>query len=106
MEYKPLDAVRTGARIREIRMERHLRVSDISEFMGFTTDVAVYKWQSGKSMPTIDNLYALSQLFGVTMDEICRGREEDASASSFHFLWKINRRYIFFRRKMVYTEIM
>lgn len=99
MEYRPLDAVRTGARIKEIRMERKLRVSDISEFMGFTTDVAVYKWQSGKSMPTIDNLYALSQLFGVPMDEICRGREEDERASSFDFVKKyrkINQGYILF----------
>lgn len=50
--------------------------------MGFESDQAVYKWQRGDSLPTVDNLYALSRLFGTSVDDILRGsREEDESPS-------------------------
>ena len=37
---------------------------------------AVYKWEWGKSLPTVDNLYALSKLFGVTIENILVGNDE------------------------------
>lgn len=38
--------------------------------------------RAGDSLPTIDNLYALSRLFGTSVDDILRGsREEDESPS-------------------------
>ena len=73
MSFPVLDMVATGKRIRELRIAKHLRVEDISAYMGFETPQAVYKWQRGQSMPTVDNLYALSALFGVPVDEILRG---------------------------------
>ncbi len=82
MEYPVLDAKATGARIRELRKERHLKVDDIARFMGFESSQAIYKWQRGDSLPNIDNLYALSKLFGTSVDDILRGnREKDASLS-------------------------
>jgi len=79
MSYPVIDAIATGARIKELRVRNHLRVSDISHFMGFESEQAVYKWQRGESLPTIDNLYALSVLFNVSIDSIIRGsKEEDA----------------------------
>ena len=70
MDYPTLDTKATGAKIRQLRVEHKLTVEKISEYMGFESTQAVYKWQSGKSLPTVDNLYALSRLFGVPMDEI------------------------------------
>ena len=70
MGYPMIDTKATGERIRQLRLERGIRVEDISEFMGFESLVAVYKWQSGKSLPTVDNLFALSRLFGVRIDDI------------------------------------
>lgn len=38
--------------------------------------------RAGDSLPTVDNLYALSRLFGTSVDDILRGsREEDESPS-------------------------
>lgn len=79
MEYPVLDAKATGARIKELRKEKHIKVEEISRFMGFETDQAVYKWQRGESLPTVDNLYALSKLFGTTIDDILQGSKEDNS---------------------------
>lgn len=84
MEYPVLDAKATGARIRELRKARHLKVEEIARFMGFESEQAVYKWQRGDSLPTVDNLYALSRLFETSVDDILRGsREEDERSSSF-----------------------
>ena len=80
MYYPVLDAVATGLRIKELRIARNLRVEDVANFMGFESPQAVYKWQRGESLPTIDNLYALSVLFGTSIDDILRGsKEEDVS---------------------------
>ncbi len=79
MDYPIIDTKATGARIRELRKMKHLQVSDISRFMGFESEQAIYKWQRGDTLPTVDNLYALSKLFGTSMEDIIRGvdREED-----------------------------
>lgn len=80
MEYPVLDAKATGERIKALRKEHHLKVEQVARFMGFESEQAVYKWQRGDSLPTVDNLYALSRLFGTTVDDILRGnREEDES---------------------------
>lgn len=80
MEYPIIDVKATGARIKELRKKHHLKVEDIAEFMGFESEQAVYKWQRGDSLPTVDNLYALSALFHTTVDDILiRARGEDES---------------------------
>ena len=87
MTYPVLDMQATGARIRELRMLRHLRVEDISSFMGFDSPVAVYKWQRGESLPTVDNLFALSRLLDTPIDNILvpYEREDESLPSVFMY---------------------
>lgn len=68
--YPTIDMKATGARICELRKKNGLRVTDISDFMGFTEPQAVYKWQRGDCLPTLDNIYALSILFHTTIENI------------------------------------
>ena len=82
MEFPTIDVKATGARIKELRKERGLTIRDVSEYMGFTTDQAVCKWQRGDSLPTVDNLYALSRLYGTTMEDILV--EYDEMSSRFY----------------------
>lgn len=87
MNYPVLDPIATGTRIKELRKQKHLRVVDVSRFMGFESDQAVYKWQRGDSLPTLDNMFALSKLFETPIDDILRGiEEEDERAASFCFV--------------------
>ncbi len=81
MNYPVLDPKATGARIRELRKQKHLTVEEISHFMGFESGQAIYKWQRGDSLPTVDNLFALSRLFETSVDEILRGKEEESESS-------------------------
>ncbi len=45
-------------------------LADLQNIFGFTTPQAIYKWQRGLALPTIDNLVVLANVFGVSMDEI------------------------------------
>ena len=70
-----IDLCATGNRIKELRKQNNISVKEISEYMGFENPQAVYKWQRGEFLPSVDNLYALSRLFGTTMEEILCQRE-------------------------------
>ena len=82
MNFPVLDPVAIGGRIRELRIANHLKVDDVARYMGFESPQAVYKWQRGDSLPTVDNLYALSFLLNTSVDEILKGsREKDLEPS-------------------------
>lgn len=88
MNYPVLDLKATGARIKELRKAQNLKVEEVAHFMGFESEQAVYKWQRGESLPTVDNLYALSRLFGTSVDEILigsMGKDESPSLPFWGF---------------------
>ena len=60
----------TGKRIYALRKAAGLTVRDLQNIFGFATPQAIYKWQNGAAMPTIDNLVVLSAVVGVTIDAI------------------------------------
>lgn len=68
--FRVIDPVATGANILRLRKERGLTVRDLQAYFGFEEPQAIYKWQRGQSLPSVDNLYALGALLDVTMDEI------------------------------------
>lgn len=87
--YPSIDMEATGARILALRKKHHLTVLDVSNFMGFENPQAVYKWQKGLSLPNIDNMFALSVLFGVTINDILVSTEEADEASSVVLWFKL-----------------
>lgn len=69
-QFPVIDPVATGQNILRLRTERGLSVRDLQSWFGFEEPQAIYKWQKGKSLPTVDNLYALGTLLDVPMEEI------------------------------------
>ena len=69
-EFPVLNTLAIGARIRELRIKNKLTVEQVRDFLGLESTQAIYKWQKGKSLPTVDNLYALGTLLDVPMEEI------------------------------------
>lgn len=65
-----IDAAGTGANILALRRQRGLSVREVQEWFGFDSPRAIYKWQKGQTLPSVDNLYALSVLLGVSMEQI------------------------------------
>ena len=68
--YPVIDLVATGKNICDLRKAKGLTVADLQEYFGFEAPQAIYKWQAGKSLPSTDNLFALSHLLEVPIDEI------------------------------------
>ena len=65
-----IDMNATGKNILRLRINAGLTVKPLVDIFGVITPQAVYKWQNGEALPTLDNLVVLSKVFGVPMDEI------------------------------------
>ena len=65
-----IDMVKTGQNIMNLRVAAGLSVKDLQDIFGFATPQAIYKWQHGTTLPTIDNLVVLAAVVHVHMDEI------------------------------------
>ncbi|MCR5640124.1 MAG: helix-turn-helix domain-containing protein [Lachnospiraceae bacterium] len=73
MGYPVIDMVATGERIHCLMRENGLSAKQVADFMGFGAPQAVYKWLRGDSLPTLDNMYALSLLLHTNMESILVG---------------------------------
>lgn len=65
-----IDMVGTGENIVRLREKAGYSVKDLQEIFRFGTPQAIYKWQRGDALPTIDNLLVLSKIFNTSMQEI------------------------------------
>ena len=65
-----IDMTATGINIVRMRQNAGLTVKDLQDIFGFSTPQAIYKWQRGTAMPTVDNLVVLAAVLGVTIDDI------------------------------------
>ena len=65
-----IDMLMTGQNIGRLRKQAGLSVRDLQDIFGFATPQAIYKWQQGAALPTIDNLVVLAAVLQVRMDDI------------------------------------
>ncbi len=105
-----IDPVATGANILHLRRARGLSVRDLQAYFGFEEPQAIYKWQKGKSLPSVDNLYALGALLEVPLEEIlvsakpknhrivCELQSHACCSPHFHVMF-VQRRWMRQKRK-------
>ena len=65
-----IDMTATGINITRMRVRAGLTVKDVQDVFGFSTPQAIYKWQRGTALPTVDNLVVLAAVFGVRIEDI------------------------------------
>lgn len=70
MGFPTIDLMRTGANIVRLRKAAGLTVHDLQMVFGFNSPQAIYKWQNGAALPTVDNLIVLAALLHVCIDDI------------------------------------
>ena len=58
-----------------LRRGRQLSQEELAEILGVSRQ-AVQKWESGASTPDVGNLVALSDYFGVSLDELVKGKKQ------------------------------
>lgn len=70
MSIPTIDMVRTGQNITRLRKLAGVSVKELQDVFGFATPQAIYKWQHGTALPSIDNLVILAAVLGVKIDDI------------------------------------
>ncbi len=70
MKLPSVDMAATGRNIYRLREENHLSVRELQDIFGFTTPQAIYRWQNGTALPSIDNLLVLSAVFQTDLEGI------------------------------------
>lgn len=100
-EFPVIDPIATGKNILSLRQEKGLSVKDLQEYFGFDEPQAVYRWQYGKTLPSVDNLYALSALLDVPMERILvpvpnrnnviNMKKQQEVPAAFNFLCRIHK---------------
>ncbi len=77
MDREKEEARRIGRRIAEARREKGMSQAELATRMSISFQ-AVSRWERGESMPEITRLRLLSELLGITVDELLRGEEQDS----------------------------
>ena len=81
--FPSIDLTATGIRITQLRQQAGLTVRDLQGIFGFNTPQAIYRWQRGLTLPTLDNLVVLAAVFGTTLDSIIvRSKAADQTRSA------------------------
>ena len=77
-----IDMIKTGENIHRLRKLAGVSVKVLQDVFGFATPQAIYKWQRGTTLPTIDNMIVLATVLGVKIDEILVTTEVQVSMSA------------------------
>ena len=97
--YPRIDMKATGMCIRRIMDQRKFTVKDVQKYLNLSSVQSIYHWLNGQSVPTADNLYALSELFRLPIDAMIAGdRKYHLSCYSITFCDRMNVYYIEVKR--------
>ena len=65
-----IDMKKTGERIKYLCEKEGVTVRQIQEKLHIGAFQSVYNWFEGKTLPSLDNLYRLSKLLNLPMEDI------------------------------------
>lgn len=68
--YIVVNAEMTGQKLKEAITERGYSIRDIQYMLDLTYPQSIYKWLHGETMPSLINLYKLSQILQVPMETL------------------------------------
>ena len=68
--YLSIQQKETGRQIKKLLTEHGYTVKDVQSAMGFENPQAIYKWISGRSLPSLDNFVILSRLLHTSIENI------------------------------------
>lgn len=104
-----MDLIKIGKFIAQLRKEQGLTQEQFGEKMG-VSNKTVSRWETGKYLPPVDALKTMSEIFGVSINEILSGKRltakeyKDAAEENFTQVIKVSSfllkdRIEFYRRK-------
>ncbi|MDE7477028.1 MAG: helix-turn-helix domain-containing protein [Lachnospiraceae bacterium] len=96
---------RIGRNLRRLREAKNLTVDEVRKYLRLGSVQAVYKYETGKSYPPTDALFALMQLYEADLYDVLCGREENPAIVIVDILrerqlerlrkyWELHREYL------------
>lgn len=70
-----------GDHLKKLREERKMSQDDLAKAMNVSRQ-AVYKWESNKGYPDIENIRRLSEIYNVSIDELIKGKHNERKTST------------------------
>lgn len=70
LTYPVIDVQKTGKHLKMECERRQVTPREIQEFLGLAALQSVYGWFQGRTLPSLDNFYALSCFLGMRMEEM------------------------------------
>lgn len=79
--YPVIDVHKTGVKLKRACEKRRITAKDIQKFLGLAALQSVYGWFQGRTLPSLDNFYALSCYLGIRMDDmvVTKGEAREVS---------------------------
>lgn len=65
-----LDMIQTGKKIHYIFIKNGCTVKDIQCFLDLACPQSIYRWIKGQTLPSIDNLYKMAEIFQIHMEDM------------------------------------
>lgn len=65
-----LDITKTGKRIWNTMIENGYSVKELQETLNLSCPQPIYRWIKGSTLPSVDNLYMMHQIFKVHMEDL------------------------------------
>ena len=84
-----IDMKATGRRIQCLRERQGMSVRELQDMLGFEQPQAIYKWQRGECLPTVDHLLMLSRIFGLPIQDLLVIDDQEIVALRGCNLWFI-----------------
>ena len=109
--YPIIDKKKTAERLKRMMNLSGKTPVDIQEYLGLSCVQTVYRWLEGINIPSVDNLYALSQMFNIPMDAMIGGNRKNldfypVKFMVFDWMWHLSGRNGLrcFRTRWKYTR--
>ena len=68
--FPSIDLTAIGRNIERLRIAAGYTVRELQRQLGLCSAQAIYRWQRGETLPSLDNMVILSRLFRASIEEI------------------------------------
>lgn len=72
-----LDVGKTGQNIKRAIQDSDYTVRELQELLHLGCIQPIYRWMAGRTLPSLDNLYILCKLLGVSIEDVLVERGAD-----------------------------
>ena len=97
-QYTSMDMILTGQLIKRLVSEAGYSVSEVQNRLGLSCPQPIYRWYKGKNLPSVDNLFMLSSMLGLHMEDFLIQKDEELD------LMSIRENKFIYKRLLEYTK--